>query len=119
MLFVRPNAEIFADMLKKIVILKYDPWQAEQAFLNAYMRFSVWRLPYMYNGNLAILHCNPQVWKSLLPSMAIIHYTIAKPHKLAEDRKNDLYGAELGRWWEMRHEMEERENSGLGTPRAI
>jgi glycogenin glucosyltransferase len=45
MLFVRPNAEIFADMLKKIGKLKYDPWEAEQAFLNAYMRFSVWRLP--------------------------------------------------------------------------
>jgi len=78
-LFIRPNTDIYTDMLSKLETADYPHKFAEQAFLNAYFAAQTLRLPYAYNGNMIIKKRNPKLWESLVGDMRIIHYTVKKP----------------------------------------
>ncbi|EJF56837.1 nucleotide-diphospho-sugar transferase [Dichomitus squalens LYAD-421 SS1] len=78
-MFLRPDTELFHDMVSKIATAHYPAEQAEQAFLNHYFGAEVLRLPYAYNGNLAIKKRTPKLWTALQDEMRIMHLTMAKP----------------------------------------
>ncbi|KAI1791189.1 nucleotide-diphospho-sugar transferase [Ganoderma leucocontextum] len=78
-LFLRPDSALFADMVAKIATARYPAEQAEQAFLNHYFGAEALRLPYAYNGNLAIKKRTPALWAALQDELRIVHFTMAKP----------------------------------------
>ncbi|KAF7378330.1 Glycosyltransferase family 8 protein [Mycena sanguinolenta] len=75
----RPSSAVYEDMRTKVEVAKYPLQEAEQAFLNLYFGGTVLRLPYIYNGNLAIKMRNTILWRRLVEEMRVVHYTLAKP----------------------------------------
>lgn len=89
-LFLRPSSEVLKDMKSKLETAHFNLEQAEQAFLNVYFAPKTTRLPYIYNGNLAIKQINPSVWESIKNEMKVVHYTVLKPF---------WYGAAIKSTW--------------------
>ncbi|RPD71927.1 nucleotide-diphospho-sugar transferase [Lentinus tigrinus ALCF2SS1-7] len=119
-MFLRPDSELFNDMVAKIATARYPAEQAEQAFLNLYFGAEAVRLPYAYNANLAIKGRTPALWDALQDEMRIMHFTMAKPflqgdyaevplnqlERNAEKvaRKKSTYKREIVEWLEAWHE---------------
>ncbi|KAI0685811.1 nucleotide-diphospho-sugar transferase [Cerioporus squamosus] len=119
-LFLRPDSELFTDMVAKIATARYPAEQAEQAFLNLYFGAEALRLPYAYNANLAIKKRTPALWDALQDEMRIMHFTMAKPflqgdydevplNKLERNaekvaRKKPAFKREIVEWLEAWHE---------------
>ena len=117
-LFLRPSTDTLNDMLLKIGTADYSHKDAEQGFLNHYFGQQVVRLPYVYNGNLAIKRLNPSFWEGMRKELRIVHYTLVKPFPelpseipserelkqlatLEEKKKeDDGFWADEIRWWE-------------------
>ncbi|KAI0373083.1 nucleotide-diphospho-sugar transferase [Pilatotrama ljubarskyi] len=78
-LFLRPSAAVFRQMMDLIYTAEYWRHEAEQAFLNAFFAPDVARLPYAYNANLAIKARSPAVWEGMRDDVRVIHYTMVKP----------------------------------------
>ncbi len=78
-LFVRPSAAEYHELLNHIGTANYAHWEAEQAYLNVVHGADAVRLPYIYNGNLAIKKRNPTLWEGLQSELRLIHYTLVKP----------------------------------------
>ena len=101
MMFLRTSSEVFDDMLSKIGTARYIREDAGQGFLNMYFATQAIRLPYIYNGNVAIKKKSLEVWGSLREDMRIIHYTIAKPFLFEKEyhrvRDRDAYNDETRR----------------------
>ncbi|KAJ6628920.1 glycosyltransferase family 8 protein [Mycena sp. CBHHK59/15] len=119
----RPSSTVLQDLLRKMEIAEYPLKQAEQAFLNLYFGGTCLRLPYVYNGNLAIKARNPVLWKRLADEMRIVHYTAVKPfindarssdelllpEEVEEainqgERRDKGFYAEEVRWWREAYE---------------
>ncbi|KAJ7490662.1 glycosyltransferase family 8 protein [Mycena latifolia] len=118
MRFLRTADSSPEDMRHKIEIAEFPLKQAEQAFLNLYFGATGMRLPYVYNGNLAIKARSPVMWRALADEMRIVHYTTVKPFindargsdsllsleemeeamDLSEQRDNGAFAEEAG-WW--------------------
>lgn len=107
-MFVKPSKDTFDTLLRDIHTVSYEPSQAEQSFLREKYAYSVMRLPYIYNGNLAIKKKSLEVWKQLESDMAIIHYTLEKPfHHQEHEQQGKLFEQEFALWWNMKHDMEQ------------
>ena len=78
-LALHPNSTTFENMLARIADARFNPQEAEQAFMNVYFGADAVHLPYMYNANLAIRERSPALWDALLDEMRVIHYTVPKP----------------------------------------
>ncbi|RPD66912.1 nucleotide-diphospho-sugar transferase [Lentinus tigrinus ALCF2SS1-7] len=78
-LFVRPSTKAFRELVSQINTARYPHWEAEQAFLNVFFGAEAVRLPYIYNGNMAIKRRNPELWEGLQSEMRLIHYSLVKP----------------------------------------
>lgn len=78
-MFLRPDTQLFHAMVADLAEARFPHDYAEQAFLNQYFATDVMRLPYAYNGNLAIKERMPAVWEGIRDEMRIIHYTLIKP----------------------------------------
>ncbi|KIP09728.1 glycosyltransferase family 8 protein [Phlebiopsis gigantea 11061_1 CR5-6] len=78
-LVVRPDSRLFAAMLRALPAARFPPAMAEQAFLNQFFATDVLRLPYAYNGNLALKARSPRVWDGIRGEMRVMHYTLVKP----------------------------------------
>ena len=76
---VKPNSEVFKDMLSKLEDAKFSRKGAEQSYLNLYYASQLVRLPHVYNGNLAIKAKSRSYWAAMQEQMRTIHYTLAKP----------------------------------------
>ncbi|EPT00391.1 hypothetical protein FOMPIDRAFT_140739 [Fomitopsis schrenkii] len=79
MLFLRPSREVLKDMVSKIATANYPAEDAEQSFLNHYFGKEVLRLPFTYNGNLAIKKRTKAMWEDLKENIHVVHYTLVKP----------------------------------------
>jgi len=79
MLFLRPSSAIFQSMTSQLATANYPLMDAEQSYLNHFFGAEAVRLPYAYNGNLAIKMRKPEMWKATLSEQRIIHYTLHKP----------------------------------------
>ena len=64
-LFVRPSAKAFRQLVSQIDTAQYPHWEAEQAFLNVFFGAEAVGLPYIYNGNMAIKRRNPALWEGM------------------------------------------------------
>ena len=62
-----------------IVSKRFDPEQAEQAFLSAAFDKRVFTLPSGFNLNLAILYRKKDMWDTLIEDAVAIHFTLEKP----------------------------------------
>lgn len=78
-MFLRPSTAVYDDMVAKIYTADYPRWETDQAFLNIYFGNEVLRLPYAYNGNLAIKWRASKLWKETTFDRRIVHFTLAKP----------------------------------------
>lgn len=76
---LKPDTNIFEDMLKKEAGAQYNREAAEQAYLNLYFGQQVLRLPHIYNGNLAIKVRSRPYWDAMQEQMRVVHYTLTKP----------------------------------------
>ena len=76
---IKPSSEVFEDMLSKVEHAKFNRAWAEQSYLNLYYGSQAVKLPYVYNGNLAIKTRSRSSWAAMQDQMRIIHYTLAKP----------------------------------------
>lgn len=99
-LVIKPSLEEF-QRLMTAADRKQDNYEhdmAEQAFLNYYYKLNAIRLPFRYNGNVAIYEKNQQDWWRLEKHLKIIHYTTFKPalseKKLKEDPAKYYYNYE-------------------------
>jgi len=101
---LRPNHDTYNDIMSKIAdTSKYDKQQAEQGFLNYYYRYTHARLPYKYNGNLAIYFRARNVWDRISP-LVTIHYTLFKP--FSEINENDPNVDPIYKvWYKLKNEM--------------
>ncbi|KAI0362577.1 nucleotide-diphospho-sugar transferase [Trametes cingulata] len=79
LLFLRPSAAVFRQMMGLIHTADYWRHEAEQAFLNAFFAPDAARLPYAYNANLAIKARSPAVWAGVRDDVRVLHYTLIKP----------------------------------------
>ncbi|KAJ6467762.1 glycosyltransferase family 8 protein [Mycena sanguinolenta] len=115
----RPSSAVYDDMRLKIETAEYPLQEAEQAFLNLYFGGTALRLPYVYNGNVAIKMRSPLLWQRLVDEMRVVHYTVEKPFLLdpehshtiltpeqlvdaiqqAARRRGGIFQEEMG-WWE-------------------
>ncbi|KAJ7191397.1 glycosyltransferase family 8 protein [Mycena pura] len=84
-LLVRPARAVLADMRAQLETADFRATEAEQAFLNVYWAPHALRLPYIYNGNLAIKAVAPRVWAALQPELRVVHYTVVKPGAFLSD----------------------------------
>ncbi|KAI0078468.1 nucleotide-diphospho-sugar transferase [Panus rudis PR-1116 ss-1] len=78
-LFLRPSTSVFHDMISKVSRARFPPQDAEQSFLNHFFGAEVLRLPYAYNGNLAIKRRAPVLWQTTTPERRLVHFTLLKP----------------------------------------
>lgn len=78
-MLVRPDSALFAAMRAALPAARFPRRMAEQAFLNQFFATDALRLPYAYNGNLALKERAPAVWHGIRTEMRIIHYTLIKP----------------------------------------
>ncbi|KAH9920905.1 nucleotide-diphospho-sugar transferase [Fomitopsis serialis] len=78
-LFLRPSREVLKDMVSKIATANYPAEDAEQSFLNHYFGKEALRLPFTYNGNLAIKKRTAAMWAGLKKNVHVVHYTLVKP----------------------------------------
>ncbi len=78
-LFVRTSTSAFHKLVSSINTARYAHWEAEQALLNVFYGADVVRLPYIYNGNMAIKRRNPEMWEGLQSELRLIHYSLVKP----------------------------------------
>jgi lipopolysaccharide biosynthesis glycosyltransferase len=53
-LLLRTSTAVFQDMVSKLEVAEYPLMWAEQAFLDQYFGGHALRLPFIYNGNVAI-----------------------------------------------------------------
>ncbi|TFK87575.1 glycosyltransferase family 8 protein [Polyporus arcularius HHB13444] len=134
-MFLRPDTELYNDMVAKIATARYPAEQAEQAFLNLYFGAEVLRLPYAYNANLAIKKRTPALWDALQDEMRIMHFTMAKPflqgdyaevplnqlERNAEKvaRKKPAFKREIVEWLEAWHETRRVYRSKLDKCNAL
>ena len=134
-LFLRPDSALFTDMVAKIASARYPAEQAEQAFLNHYFGAEALRLPYAYNGNLAIKKRTPKLWAGLQDELRIVHFTMAKPflqgdydevpmdqlEKNAEKvaRRKSAYKEEIGEWVEAWRETRRTYTAKLAKCNAL
>lgn len=128
-LFLRPSSALFEDMVRKIATARYPTFEAEQSFLNHYFGAEVLRLPYVYNGNVAVKERTPALWAGMQAQMRVVHYTLAKPflagdyelvpmdelEKNAERvaRKKPVYREEVEAWAREWRETRERYKAEL------
>ena len=84
-LLLRPSSTVLQDMLFKLETASYPLEQAERAFFNTYFAPKTLRLPYVYNGNLAIKQLAPSVRSSIKNELRIVHYTVLKPFWYTKD----------------------------------
>lgn len=139
-LYLRPSTAVYDDMVAKIYTADFPRWEADQAFMNIYFGNEVVRLPYAYNGNLAIKWHASKLWKETTFDRRIIHYTLTKPfvgdgysevpldemeNRVTEVAENAWEGAfrkEMYIWrdmfTEMKHEYEAQLGSCLNQGRA-
>ena len=94
-LALHTNNSTFERMCARIADARFNPFEAEQAFLNVYFGADAVRLPYMYNVNLAIRERSPALWDALRDEARIVHYTVPKP--FPKDGKGIVEGARLER----------------------
>ena len=73
---LRPNSTVFSDMLSKVWKASLDD---EDGFLNLYYGQQVFRLPHMYNGNLAIKARSRAYWDAIWDGMKVLQYTATSP----------------------------------------
>ncbi|KAI0672790.1 nucleotide-diphospho-sugar transferase, partial [Trametes maxima] len=85
-LFLRPSAALFRDMLARLDTADFWRHEAEQAFLNTFFAADVAKLPYAYNANLAIKARSPAMWAGIRDEIRVLHYTMIKP--FTRDNKN-------------------------------
>ena len=78
-LFLRPSSLLYTQMLAHLSTARYEREYAEQAFLNVFFGADAVRLPYAYNGNLALKARSRGVWEGIRKEMRVVHYTIVKP----------------------------------------
>lgn len=78
-LLIRPDVALHAQLLAAVPRARYPREMAEQAFLNQFFATDVLRLPYAYNGNIALKARAPAVWDGIKDEMRVVHYTIYKP----------------------------------------
>ena len=128
-MFLRPDTDLFHDMVAKIATARYPSEQAEQAFLNVYFGAEALRLPYAYNANLAIKKRTPQLWGALQDEMRIMHFTMAKPFLQGDyaevpieqldrnadkvARKKAAFKEEIAEWLEAWHETKRKYGSKI------
>lgn len=114
-MMLRPSTRVFNDLVEKLETADYPLQWAEQSYLNLYFGAHALRLPFIYNGNVAIKEASPVLWKAMEKDMRIVHYTLAKPfppydggmlepaqlkeHLTAEKDRNSRFEQELT-WWE-------------------
>lgn len=92
-MFLRTSSDVFQSMVDQIGTAKYRSEDAEQSFLNHYYGAEAVRLPFAYNGNLAIKKRSPKMWNGILPELRLVHYTMVKPflgHDYAKVEVQDL-----------------------------
>ncbi|KAH9027572.1 glycosyltransferase family 8 protein [Lactarius hengduanensis] len=94
-LVLHTSSATFDTVRARIADARFNPSQAEQAFLNVYFGADAVRLPYAYNANLAIRERSPALWDALRDEMRIVHYTVPKP--FPKDGKEIVEGAGLER----------------------
>ena len=113
LLLVRPSSAVYDAMRAALGVARYPREYAEQAFLNTFFAADTLRLPFVYNGNIAIKERTPAMWEGIRDRMRVIHYTNAKPFishswkKVPLDRLEERVraaGRENGGIW--REEME-------------
>lgn len=78
-MFLRPSSTVFQTMISQIATANYPFEDAEQSFLNYFYSAEALRLPYAYNGNLAIKKRTPTLWEGIVDELRIVHYTMVKP----------------------------------------
>jgi len=106
-MLLRPSISVLEDMLQQMHTLDFTISQSDQGFLNAYYRYTSFRFPIYYNGNIAIKARNASLWNEILPSIKILHYTLRKPLNFARDATNDdirLFKEEFALWWKYKDE---------------
>ncbi|KAH9030443.1 glycosyltransferase family 8 protein [Lactarius pseudohatsudake] len=94
-LVLHTSSATFEIMRARIADARFDPYEAEQAFLNVYFGADAVRLPYAYNVNLAIRERSPALWDAMRDEMRIVHYTLPKP--FPTEGKEIVEGAGLER----------------------
>ncbi|KAH8976693.1 glycosyltransferase family 8 protein [Lactarius akahatsu] len=94
-LVLHPSSAAFETMRAQIANARFNPREADQAFLNVYFGADAVRLPYVYNGNLAIRERSPALWDALRDELRIVHYTLPKPYP--KEGKEIVEGAHLER----------------------
>ncbi|KAH9027569.1 nucleotide-diphospho-sugar transferase [Lactarius hengduanensis] len=92
-LVLHTGSATFETMRAQIADARFDPREADQAFLNVYFGADAVRLPYVYNANLAIRERSPALWDALRDELRIVHYTLPKP--FPKDGKEIVEGAAL------------------------
>lgn len=73
---LRPNSTVFFDMISKV---RKAPVDDEEGFLNLYYGQQAFRLPHVYNGNLAIKARSRIYWDAIRDGIRILHYTVTSP----------------------------------------
>ncbi|KAI0741684.1 nucleotide-diphospho-sugar transferase [Daedaleopsis nitida] len=134
-LFVRPSSAAYNNLVRHIETAKYPHFEAEQAYLNVFYGPDAVRLPYAYNGNMAIKKRNPELWAGIKHELRLIHFTLVKPfwrntytdmglddmHRNAQMRAEEwgaLWKDEILEWdrmWKETEDLYRHEFSRCGT----
>ncbi|CAL1711423.1 unnamed protein product [Somion occarium] len=93
-LFLRPSTTVFNQMVSQIATADFPHLEAEQSFLNHYFGAEAVRLPYAYNGNLAIKQRAPEMWNRTAHERRIVHFTLAKPFLMGDYERVPWYELE-------------------------
>lgn len=93
-LFLRPSTTIFKQMISKIEQADFPHLEAEQSYLNHYFGAEAVRLPYAYNGNLAIKRRSLGMWKNTTEERRIVHFTWPKPFLQGDYERVPWYNLE-------------------------
>ena len=78
-ILVHPSQRVFDGMMEKITrVDEYDVRFSEQGFLNMFYLHRYTRLPLKFNANMHLLQGWPDLWWSLWPQIAVVHFTTGK-----------------------------------------
>lgn len=98
-LLLKPNQQVYKDMLNEMEAwkLRYDFGMAEQGFLGYKFKYNSFKLPFVYNVNLA-LRAHPLEWELVWSDARLIHFTMTKPF-LDQRSETGPYSQALEAWW--------------------
>lgn len=95
-LFIKPNRDVFFDLIRNKDILFNKDDLSDQGFLNEYFKNKWHKLEPIFNATRRVFKSFPDKWNKIRNDICVIHYTLEKPWNQKVEGCEEIENL----WWE-------------------